>query len=159
MLLRRTSSSVFGTARIAAFFLCENKKPIPQIGEIAIAPTDPFHIFWDPVESFNRTVFVTESVSCIELSLNISDILQEISIDQLDHMKSVNNRDRIGEILIHISQIGSVHIRDQVFDPGSFPAWDLSEVWKRVFFPAADDKIDRLSCDEILKNQGIFAVL
>ena len=91
-----------------------------------------------------------QSVPFIELSLDGADVAKKKPVDQLDHMECIDDGNGIREVFIYIIQIWPIHIRDEILDPSPFFSRDLCELGKGVFFSAADDKIDRFACDEIL---------
>jgi len=100
---------------------------------------------------------MTQSVPGVEPTLYVADILEEMAVDQLDHMEGIDHGDSVGKVFVCIVQIRTVHVTDEIPDPCTFPTGDLSKVGKGVFFSSADDQIHGFSGDEILQYQSVFA--
>ena len=58
------------------------------------------------------------------LSLEFSYVTKDLVVDHFDDMKGIHDRNCVWEILIHIGGVGTIHIRDEIFDLLSFSERD-----------------------------------
>ena len=108
---------------------------------------------------FLLPLFMDLAISLIESAYHAPYVIKEVAIDELQNMKCIDHRYRMGEILVDICQIGTIHIRDDVFHAGPFFKGHLCKIRFGDLFPSAGDHIDRFPGLKVLYYQCVFVSL
>ena len=98
------------------------------------------------------------AVARINVPLSASDVAQNMSDDQLNHMERVDYMDGIGKVAGYIFFKRTVHVCDEIFHFSTLLKRYAVKVWfSRLLLPVCNE-VDGVAGDEVLNDKSIITI-